>query len=126
MNGFKQHIPNFVTVDNDPIWIPFETVNDLLNIEIVKRYGRGKKFSHFAVLDNRLMEISDDGFIWWVVGYIKYPDKINLKKWDGPKYHARLTNGESVILRKEVVSSCGDILTLTDGSTAINIEYFAK
>lgn len=123
MNKFKQHIPNFVDVDDQPMWIPFETTIDLLNIEIVKRYGNHEGFSHFAMSDNHLMEISDNGFRWWVIGYIEKPDEIDLPKWDDAKYRAKLLNGESVILSKEVMSSCGDVLTLKDGTTALNLKY---
>lgn len=121
MNEFRQHIPNFVDIDAPPP-SKFETTEDLLNLEIVQRYGKGKNFSHFAISDNCLMEISDEGFHWWVVGYIKEPDKVDLPKWDGGKYQAKLSNGEIVTLTsKEIYSSCGDELTLKDGTKAKNI-----
>ena len=109
MNSFKQHIPSFCDVDH-PAAVPFETTEQLLALEIVQRYKR-PDFSHFAMADNALMEISDGGRYWWVVGYIKHPERINLPKWDGGKYRAEPQSGE-------VVMSCGDTLTLRDGTTA--------
>ena len=121
MNEFRQHIPNFVDI-KAPLLDKFETTEDLLNLEIVQRYGKRKDFSHFAISDNCLMEISDEGFHWWVVGYIKKPNEVDLPKWDGGKYRAELPNGKKVILTSnEVYSSCGDELTLRDGTKAKNI-----
>jgi hypothetical protein len=35
--------------------------------------------------ENHLMAISDNGHHWWVVGTIKDPSVIELRKWDGGK-----------------------------------------
>jgi len=121
MNEFTQHIPAFVDVREKIPTHEFETIEDLLSLEVVKRYGQGKDFSHFALSDNHLMEISDDGFKWWVVGYIKNVKDLVLPKWEGGKYRAALPNGDKVILSSEVVSSCGDVLTLEDGTKAKNL-----
>ena len=117
-----QHIPNFVDTDK-PEAVEFETTQDLLMIDKVKQWARpmdGKEFSHFALSCNVLMAIHDDGFHWWVVGYIdiEHPTEIDLPKWESGKYRAKLSSGETVILTHEVVSSCGDTLTLKDGTTA--------
>lgn len=118
MNRFKQHIPNFVDVDK-PEWIAFETTKDLVGLEVVKRYEKRNKLSHFVLSDNCLMVISDDGFYWWVVGYIEDPTTVNLPQWKGPKYMAQMPNGSIVVLTNEVVSSCGNILRLRDGTKVI-------
>lgn len=118
MNSFKQHIPSFCDVDH-PAAVPFETTEELLALEIVQRYGKQPNFSHFAMSDNVLMEISDGGHHWWAVGYIEHPEQVNLPKWNGGKYRAELPNGERAELQSgEVVMSCGDTLTLRDGTTA--------
>lgn len=84
MNKFTQHIPSFIETDLPPPSFEFETTEQLLNHELVKRYI-DDKFSHFAMSGNTLMRISDDGYSWWVVGYIKEPDKVDLPQWDGGK-----------------------------------------
>lgn len=124
MNWFVQHIPNFVDIDEQPKRIPFETTEDLLNLEVVKRYGQRRDFSHFAISDNYLMEISEGGLHWWVVGRIADPAAVDLPQWDGGKYKARLADGLDVdLLGKDVVSSCGNVLTLRDGTVAIDLRY---
>lgn len=81
MNWFLQHIPGFVDIEEKPQKIPFETTEELLNLEVVKRYSSNPCFSHFAVSNNLLIEISDDG-THWVVGYIGDTTKIKLPKWE--------------------------------------------
>ena len=121
MNRFKQHIPAFVDVDEKPLWHNFETTEDLLSLEIVKRYI-GKYFSHFALSDNHLMEISDDGFSWWVVGYIEDPSVVVLPQWEGWKFRAEMPDGSRRILSKEeAMSICGDKIMLRNGSFARNL-----
>ena len=121
MNSFRQHIPAFVEVDHPPA-IPFETTADLLALPVVQRY-KGSTFSRFAMSDKCLMVIEDDGFQWWVVGFIADPSAIDLPKWDGWKHLARLPDGREVVLTNEVVSSCGGQLTLRDGTVATDVRY---
>ena len=121
MNRFKQHIPNFVDVDKPSKWIEFESTEDLLSLEIVQRYGKRQNFSYFALSDNCLMEICDDGFYWWVVGYIDDPSTVELPQWEGGKYRAQMPDGSIKVLTNEVISSCSDVLTLRDGTKAKNL-----
>lgn len=90
MNKFKQHIPSFVDRFGEELpVIEFSTTQELLEIDVVKQWKKpmdGKLFSHFAIKDNALMVIHDDGFHWWVVGYVEDPLTIDLPMWDGPKY----------------------------------------
>lgn len=122
MNKFKLHIPNYVDTDTPP-WEEFETTEDLLSLETVKRFGQGNDFSHFVMSGDHLMEISDNGFRWWVVGTIFDPSVIELPEWDGGKHLAELPNGEEIVLTKEVVSSCGGLLTLSDGRMLKDLKY---
>lgn len=123
MNTFKQHIPAFVDVDSPPVQ-NFETTQELLALEIVQRYVKDKGFSHFAMSGNLLMKICDEGYRWWVVGRIGDPSSIDLPKWDGGKYRAQLPNGDVVELTgQDVYSSCGDELTLHDGTKAKEIHH---
>jgi len=86
VNKFKQHIPNFCTgIDIIPDF-EFKTTEDLLSLEVVKQYSSEKHHEHFCMSGNMLMQIKDNGFLWWVIGYIENPNEINLPKWGGPKY----------------------------------------
>lgn len=119
MNTFTQHIPRYV--DGTPKSLNFETTDDLLSLDGVHQYTNDKGFSHFAISDNCLMSISNDGFNWWVVGYIKDVSSINLPKWEGWKFKAEMPDGSISIVGSEVSSSCGDVLTLRDGTTCRKI-----
>lgn len=122
MNRFQQHIPTYVEVTTPPPILEFETTKDLLNLEVVKRYV--DEGFHLCMHTYHLMVTSDDGFYWWVVGYIEDPESIDLPPWEGWKYHAILPSGEEKILKgDEIVSSCEEIFTLKDGTLAMNLRY---
>lgn len=121
MNTFTQHIPSFVDQREAPKPDKFSTTEELLELQAVKQWKRNPEFSHFAMKDNALMAILDDGFSWWVVGFIKHPEQVNLPQWEGWKFRAELPNGDLVKLGDEVISSCGAVLKLRDGTTARNL-----
>ena len=121
MNSFKQHIPTFVEIDEPPPIYEFKTTEELLALKVVQQY-KDKDFSYFALSGNCLMVVSKKGFHWWAVGYIKDPEAVDLPKWSGGQYRAKLPNGKKVILQnKEVISICGDVLTLRDKTKARRI-----
>ena len=119
MNTFRQHIPTFVEIDGPPPLHKFSTTQELLALDVLQRY-KGDDFSHFSMSGNLLMAISDDGFDWWVVGRISDPGAVDLPMWEGWKFRAQLGDGTEAVLSTEVVSSCGDVLTLRDGTSARN------
>lgn len=122
VNSFRQHIPPFVEVDRRPAPIPFTTVDELLALEVVQRC-KDEAFSHFALSDNALMAVSDDGYKWWVVGFIAQPEQVDLPTWK-PRYLARLPDGRDVSLDGgEVASSGGGKLWLRDGTVAVDLKY---
>ena len=123
MNKFKQYIPAFIdTRGDDNIEYEFKTTKDLLSIIPVKLHSNSDNFSHFAMSGNSLMAIYDEGFEHWVVGYIKSTNGIDIPEWEGWKFRAELRSGEKTILKgDEVISSCGNLLTLKDGSKAKNL-----
>lgn len=120
MNTFRQHIPTFVYDGEPPHAYQFSTTEELLSLEVVQRYKR-EGFSHFAMRGHLLMAISDEGFHWWVVGSIADPATVDLPVWGGARYRARLPDGTITVLGKEVVSSCDDVLTLRDGTKAMDL-----
>lgn len=120
-NRFIQHIPSFVEGCEPKIY-EFNKLEELLCQPLFKHASEQPKFSHFAMSDNHIMEISDEGFHWWVLGRIEKPEMVDLPQWTGWKYRA-LLDGKEVVLSGEVVSSCGDELTLRDGRKAKNLGY---
>lgn len=127
MFKFVQHIPSFVDSRGvDVFELECPSIDGLLSNPFFDKY-KGDKFSHFAKSKERnryaLMSISDNGFCWWVVGYIYGKDVVNLPEWEGWKFRARL-DGENVIVGTgagcvaKVVMSSGGTLTLDDGRVA--------
>jgi len=123
VNKFQEHIADYAVDGQGPAPVfEFKTTEDLLALEIVKRYSSEKGHEHFCISDNRLMQIKDDSLYWWVVGSIKNPNEVDLPKWYGGKYKAEFSDGSIRILSAEdVCSSCGDELTLCDGTKAKRI-----
>lgn len=100
--------------------IPFETTEELLKLQSVKRWKGNLNFSHFAISKNCLMVILKDGFGWWVIGYIGNPELVNLPKWDGGKYKVQFDDGTITILTSNDLSySCLNIAVLKDGRRAV-------
>ena len=92
----KQHMPNYVSID--PKEAEFETLEDLMNVEFVKRWTDnrwGDDFHQFSISHDdwmvrsghedymHLMAELDGGKKWYVVGYIygSSPEEIGLPEW---------------------------------------------
>jgi len=86
MNRFKHYIPCYIDMDEDecPQWIEFESTEDLLNLEVVQRYNK-EEGSHFVLSGNLLLDEWEEGVQWIVVGYIEFPQRVELPQWEGPK-----------------------------------------
>lgn len=83
MNHIIKHIPNFVDKGKPPDENDFETTNQLLNIPWVKGWETpfdGRPFYRWAKSRNCLIAEYDDGKFWWVVGYIRDPNNIELSE----------------------------------------------
>lgn len=90
MNEFKAHIPCYIQEIFDILEpISFSTTEELLNIPHVRKFSErwpgGEEFSHYCVNDNLLMAVYKNGYLWFVVGYLKEP-VLDLPEWDGGKY----------------------------------------
>ena len=79
MNQIIQHIPNYFT-GFTPEVAEFETVDELLNIPFVKHHE--KEGHSFQMSDLNLMIVKDDESWWCVVGTVKFPDRVDLPKWE--------------------------------------------
>lgn len=78
-----------------------------------------RKFYRWSISDGRLLVEHDEGRHWWVVGHLTSDTPVDLPRWEGGRYRARMADGtERVLEPGEVGSSCGDELRLRDGSTA--------
>lgn len=83
-NAFKQHIPNFVSVDEYPDWIEFDTLDELLDIGTVRTW-RDDHGYFLAQSDECLISVRDDGKRWFVVGYLRARVE-GLPEWMGYEY----------------------------------------
>jgi len=124
MNTFTQYIPNFVECSSPPPEIPFETIEDLLNIECVKYTAEIPKFERFVLDGHYLMVVLKGGLSWWIVGAIQDPTKVPLPQWDGGHYKVQYRDGTIAVLNGSVVKSlCGDVITLKDGTVVKYLRY---
>jgi hypothetical protein len=112
---------------SDPDYVPtvyeFETTAELLALDAVHIYNTyHKSGATFVMSGGHLMALYKDGFEWWVVGRVGQPEKINLPEWEGPKVRVKWNGIEKTVVGKEILSMCGDEITLRDGSIAIRIQ----
>ena len=86
INRFKEYIPCTIEMDKDerPQWIEFESTEDLLNLEVVQKYGK-EEGSQFVLAKNTLLAEWEKGVQWWPVGHIEFPQRVELPQWEGPK-----------------------------------------
>lgn len=119
MNIFIVYMPSYIDRANKPRRFRFETTEELLAFEPMKLHSERLGFCGFALSYNNIMALYDDGFKWYVVGYVENSGPIDLPKWKGWKYRAQVDDGEiEVFSGPEILSSCGDTLILSDGRKA--------
>ena len=74
MNKFTQHIPNFVDWREPKPSFDFETLEELLNHEIVASYSKWQGFTQYAKStsnENFLMILFENNKSQWVVGRVE-------------------------------------------------------
>ena len=81
---FKQHIPNAVS-GVEPKEFEFETLEELLDVEMVTRFSDDPKFSFWSLGNNCLMAVYGDYEKWLVVGYIDHPKLLDLPDFSPPE-----------------------------------------
>lgn len=118
MNQFRQHIPNFIDND-DPNTFTFETTQEFLDNEYINWYTKQQNFFRLSKQDDCVILEKDDGFYWWVLGYIKDPASLDLPEWPGGRYRVIFEGRRQVIEGSQVASSCGELIELTDGRQAV-------
>jgi len=78
INRFVEHYPAYC--DYDPKSYGFDTLEELLNIEFVKRFKNQKGFCRYSYSSPHLMAEYNEGKKWWCVGSIR--NNLGLPKWE--------------------------------------------
>ncbi len=78
VNNFKPRFPNWCDIQLDSV--NFNSFDELLEIEFIKTKLTNPKFKRLSISENMLMFEKTDG-TYWVIGYIKHPEMLNLPKW---------------------------------------------
>lgn len=94
---FTQRVHGGVDLGNEkPYSFEFETVEELVSNEYVQRFSKSyddSKFYRFSLsemdpvysnhqFDTTLMAESNEGTLWWCVGYIDHGINLPLPKWE--------------------------------------------
>jgi hypothetical protein len=121
MNTYKPYRnPGFMDGQPGPPAVEFETTEDLLALDDVRRSH--KPDSEYVMSDGYLMVLTNDGFEWWVLGKIGNPSEVNLPKWQGAKISVRFPNGREMVAQNgEVSSICGDRIILKGGLEVVRV-----
>lgn len=123
MATFVEHIPTFFETGHAPRRWDVTTLEELLQLDVMKWHSSRDGFSHFATEGRSVLAIRNDGFEWWVIGSLSDLEPFDLPKWDGGKVRAKLLDGtECVLGRDRIRSICGHVITLLDGSKAVHVE----
>lgn len=76
-NQIKQHSPGYVDCKVDVC--EFDTLDELYQIPFVKGFMNNPNFNCFRLNGNVLVSVEEQGAFWWAVGFIKYPERIDIK-----------------------------------------------
>lgn len=127
MATIRRYYPAFVDTDDPRIPFEFTNIADLLSIPWVAHWTEAPGFEGFVKARDEerthLMAVLDDGFSWWVIGYLTNAQSVPLPIWKGWKHLVRMPDGTEQVLGNEVVSSCGGELTLRDGTIGFDVLY---
>lgn len=91
-NYFKKHIPGFCS-GVEELEFNFNSLEELLSNEWINGWTKhpfdfdepkrpNPEFHKFSLSDNRLICELKKGKEWYVIGYIKYPERLQLPKWE--------------------------------------------
>lgn len=118
MNEFRQHTPRFIDQQAMAQTIVlFNDIKELLSTDMIQNYTKDGNFSFFCMDENILIASYNDGFKWTVVGTIKYPEEVDLPKWNHGRYLTIDSTNHYVELdNKTIKYTCGGMATLLDGT----------
>jgi len=85
-NKFTQYIPNYYSgYDEERIIFDFDDTDELLNNPFFKKMEQYPLFSHFALSEESIMMICNEGHYWRVVGSVQRPELIDIPQWENNK-----------------------------------------
>ena len=82
-NQFIQYLPGFV--DREPTKFDFDSQEELLLQKEISKFEEVKNFYRFSICENYLMVEIEKGNLSFVIGYVKYPERLKLTKWKNKK-----------------------------------------
>ena len=116
INRFRPHYPGFVDAPFRITEVGFNTIDDLVQFDFVKRFTEDTHFDCFRKSDDLLMAIYNDGYKWLVVGSIEAPNLLDLPEWDKGKYKIKNLFGiPTTVSGKDVAVTSGGVLWLKNG-----------
>ena len=88
MIKFKQHVPNFVDIDDDQKErAEFNSQEELLAHPWIDDWTKHEGFLRFSLspqgrgYETHLMAEFDEGKKWWVLGYLSTTEGLDLPRW---------------------------------------------
>lgn len=82
-NKFIQHMPSYVEADR--FEYAFDKQEELLNHPWIKEWSKDEGFHRYSLSNQLLIAEFEQGKKWWVLGYIKHPEYIDLPVWEPKK-----------------------------------------
>ncbi len=76
---FRHHIPNSIAIDR-PADVEYASLEELLAIPVVVRFQSKENFYRWSVSKDQLIAELDEGYKWWVVGFIT--ETFSLPPWE--------------------------------------------
>lgn len=125
---FRQRIPGFIDPRGlVPEEFYFDTTEELVNHPFIQGWLDRHNPSNLVKDEKYLIVEYNEGFNWWVIGYITNSDDLQVPEWTGGKWVVQYENGQIEVLTKEsknpVIRTCGDEITLKDGTKCKDIRY---
>lgn len=121
MPKIVKYIPPTYELRNPPEPKNYTNVNDILEMDFIKRWSSLDDFYKFSVSRNNLIAEFKNGYEWHVIAAIEGIEDLDFPKWD--KGRTKVTDGESefTVEGVDVRSYCGEVVTMKDGRKLIRI-----
>lgn len=115
MNEISRYVPAYVETDEPIKRASFDTLAQLTELPLVRRFTDDKDFYKLSASDNHLIAEYRGGRNWSVVGSLREAVP-GLPEWDHGIYEVIDPSGKPLVVPgRDVASSCGDEVKLRDG-----------